>query len=75
MSTYIHVEARVMVRESHVSDVQEPDVTHVQNLVVSSLEEFLKVFRRLEQLTEPNHGWQVILSSLEESASELDIMC
>lgn len=70
--TYLHSEARVVVRVSHVSDVQEPHVPHVEDLGVLLGEEGLKVLSGLDQVAEPDERRQVDLSSLEELASELN---
>ena len=74
LGTYSHIITWMVVRDALIADVQEPNVSYVQNLVVRSVEEFCKVFCRLKQLTEPNHCWQVWLSSLEILSSQLDVI-
>lgn len=68
----MHIKARVMVRVAHVSVVEEPNVSHVEHLVAFFFKKWLEVFRWFDQVAEPDHRWQIMLSTLEESSSKLD---
>lgn len=61
-----------MVGVSHVSDVKKPDISVVQNLVVWLVEEVLKVTCWFDQVTEPKHGWEIVLSSFEVGTTKLN---
>jgi len=67
-----HSEALVMVGVTHVSVVNEPHISNIEDLAIFLLEELLEVFRWLNEVTEPNHGWEIGLLSLQESTSKLN---
>ena len=62
----------MVIRETHVSVVEEPHISHIKDLISLHLEELLEVLNWLDQVTEPNHGWEIGLLSLEEGTSKLD---
>ena len=64
----------MVIRVSKVSVVEEPDVADIEDLVVGASEEFSEVLTWLEEVSKPDHGWQVTVSSLEELASELHLV-
>ena len=67
----MHVEAGVVVGVTHVSVVKEPDIPDVEDLIAFHGEEFLEVLRWFDQVTEPDHGWQIGPLALQEGASQL----
>lgn len=71
--TYSHFKALVVVRVIHVSNIKKPDISDIQNLIVMFIKELLKILSWLEQLTKPNHGWQVGLPTFQVGASKLNI--
>jgi hypothetical protein len=72
--TYLKSERLMMIRVSHVSVVEEPDVPDVEDLVVRASEELLEVFSRLKQVREPDKCGKVTLSTLNELASQLNLL-
>ena len=64
----------MMVRVTHVSVVDEPYVSNIENLFALTFKERLKVARGFNKIGEPEHGWEVRLLALEESSSEVDGM-
>ena len=64
----------MMIGVSKVSVINEPNISDIENLVVSLGEESFKVLRLFNQITEPNHGWKICLSSLQEFSSQLDFI-
>lgn len=68
-----HSKTFVVIRVSHVSIVEQPNVSGVQDLVVWVGEEWSEVFNWLDKVTEPDHSREIWLSSLEESSSEFDM--
>lgn len=63
-----------MIRVSEVTIVQEPDISHIEDLVVGAIEEMSEVLAWLEQVREPNHCWEIALSALNEVTSKLDLV-
>ena len=55
--TYCHVKALMMVRVTHVSDVEKPDVSYIKDLATFLSEECFKVLSWLYQITKPEHSW------------------
>ena len=72
--TYLKREWLVVIRITEVTIIQEPDVANIEDLVVGAIEERLKVLCGLQEIWEPDHGWEVSLSSLEESTSQLHLI-
>ena len=68
-STYVHIEAGVVVRVAHVSNVDQPNVSHIKDLVSGVREELLEIRGRLNQVTKPDHGGQIMLPSLKIGTS------
>ena len=64
----------MVIRVSEVSVVEEPDVADIEDLVVWASEEFSEVLTGLEEISEPDHGRQVTVSSLEELPSQLNLV-
>lgn len=64
----------MVIGVAEVAVVQEPDVADVEDLVVGAVEEGGEVLARLQQVRQPNHRRQVCLATLQESASELDLV-
>ena len=64
----------MVIRVSEVSVVEEPDVADIEDLVVWASEEFSEVLTGLEEISEPDHGGQVTVSSLEELPSQLNLV-
>jgi hypothetical protein len=69
--TYLHSEAGMVVRMSHVSVVKKPHVSDIEHFISFHLKELFEVFRWLHKIAEPDHSWQIGLSSLQESSSQL----
>ena len=63
----------MMIGVVHISNVEQPNISDIQNLVVSFGKELLKILGRLQQLTKPNHGGQICLPTLQVGASQLHI--
>ena len=63
-----------MVGVTEVTVIEEPDIANVEDLVVGASEELGKVLAGLEQIRQPDHGWQVSLSSLEEMTSQFHLV-
>ena len=70
--TYLHIEALVMVGVAHVSVVKEPHISHVEDLVSWLIKEGGEVLNWLDQITEPDHSWEIASSSLKQCTSELN---
>ena len=64
----------MVIRVSEVSVVEEPDVADIEDLVIRASEEFSEVLTGLEEISQPDHGRQVSVSSLEELASQLHLV-
>jgi len=71
VSNIVHSEAVVVVGVTHVSNVEQPDVSHTKDLIVRVVEEGFKVGSGLDQIAEPDKSRQVVSPSLEESSTEL----
>ncbi len=63
-----------MVGVTEVAIVDEPDVSHVEDLVVGAEEELLEVLRWLQQIRQPDHGRQVGGAALQEFTSQLHLV-
>jgi len=70
----VHVKALVVVGVAHVSNVQKPYVSHIEDLIVRVGEELFEVGCWLNEVTKPDHSWQIMSSTLKESTSELDLL-
>lgn len=68
----LHLKAFMMVRVTHVSVVDEPYVSNIEDLFALTFKEFLKVGCGFNKIGEPEHCWEVRVLALEESSSELD---
>ena len=68
-----HGEVIVMIRVSHVSVVQKPDVSDIKDLVALLVEELLEVLNWLNKVTEPNHSGEIMFFTLEELASQFNL--
>ena len=64
----------MVIGVAEVSVVEEPHVTDVEDLVVRASEELSEVLTGLEQISQPYHGRQVTVSSLEEMTSQLHLV-
>jgi hypothetical protein len=64
----------VVVGVAKVAVIEEPDVADIEDLVIGASEELCEVLAGLEKIRQPNHGWQVTLSSLKEVSSQLDLI-
>ena len=62
-----------MVRVAHITDVKEPNVTDIEDLVVWSSEELFEVLGRLYEVSEPDHSGHIGLSAGKMNTSKLDI--
>lgn len=60
-----------MIGVAHVSVVDHPDVSVVEDLVVGPQEELSEVLTGLQQVRQPNEGGQVTCSALQEFTSQL----
>lgn len=58
-NTYVQIKAIMVIRKTSVSVIEQPHVSDISDLVVSSVEEMLKVFSSLSHLWKPNHGGHV----------------
>jgi hypothetical protein len=63
-----------MVGITEVAVIEEPDVANVKNFVIRASEELCEILAGLEEIRQPDHGWQVTLSSLKEVSSQLDLI-
>jgi hypothetical protein len=64
----------VVIRVSEVPVVQQPDVPHVEDLIVGASEELLEVLSRLEEVAQPDHGGEIGGAALQELASQLNFV-
>ena len=69
----IHVVGRVMVRLALVAIVEKPDVAHAEDLVFAIAKPFTEVLGWLRELWQPNHSWQVGLTTLQEGTLKIDL--
>lgn len=67
----LHGKALVVIGITHVSVVEKPHISNVQNLALLHFKELLEVFRWLDKVTEPNHGWEIWFFALQKGTSEL----
>jgi hypothetical protein len=72
MCTYFHIKALVVVRISHVSVIEHPNISHIEDFAIFLSKEFLEVFSWLNEITEPKHGWEIVSLSLQELTSKLN---
>ena len=63
-----------MVGVTEVAVIEEPDVADVEDFVIGASEELCEILTGLEEIRQPDHGWQVTLSSLKEMSSKLDLI-
>ena len=47
-----------------VAVIEEPDVADVEDFVIGASEELCEILTGLEEIRQPDHGWQIALSSL-----------
>lgn len=60
---YIHIKRLVVVGTALISVVEEPDVSDIGDFVIWASKEGLEVLGGFNELRQPNHSWQVSLSS------------
>ena len=63
----------MVIRLTLVSVVKEPDVSHVEHLVLPLAEEVLEVACWLSELRQPDHCWQIGLTTLKKCTLKSDI--
>lgn len=71
----IHIVRLVVIRVTLVSVIEQPDISHISDFIVSSCEEGLEVFCGFDQFREPNKCGQILLFAWNVSASEFNSIC
>ena len=61
-----------MIRLSLVTVVEKPDVANVEDLVLAFTEESREVLCGLSDLRQPDHSWEVDLTTLHEVSLQFD---
>ena len=72
--TYLKAEGIVMVWVTKISVVEEPDIADVEDLVVWAIKELGKILGWLKEISQPDHGWKITVSSLKELTSQLNLV-
>ena len=72
--TYTHFKAIMVIRVAHISVVEKPNVSHVQDLIIWSCEEFFEVLCGFDQITKPDQSWEITSVALKEFTSQSNLI-
>ena len=64
----------MVIRVTHVSIIEEPNISNIKNFASLVFEERLKVLNGLDKIGEPDHGGEISSSTGKELSTELNIL-